>query len=54
MKLKRPLPLNRSFSQVRNHYLVEKAIAKRLKQASREERKLIYATMYDDLFSKNS
>ena len=31
---------------------MEKAIAERLKKANREERKLIYATMYDDLFSQ--
>lgn len=50
MKLKRPLPPNRSFEQVEHHYLVEKSIAERLKKASREERKLIYSTMYDELF----
>jgi len=52
MKLKRPLPPNRSLEQIRNHYLVEKAIAERLKQADREGRKLIYSTMYNDLFSQ--
>jgi SAM-dependent methyltransferase len=52
MKLKRPLPNNRSFEQLQNHYLVEKAIAEKLKQADREGRKLIYSTMYDELFSK--
>lgn len=50
MKLRKPLPPNRSLEQVKNHYLVEKAIAERLKGASREERKIIYATMYDELF----
>ena len=29
---------------------MEKAIAERLKQSNREERKQIYATMYDELF----
>lgn len=52
MKLKRPLPPNRNYDQVKNHYLVEKAIAEKLKRANRQERKYIYATMYDDLFSK--
>ena len=52
MKLKRALPPNRSFDQIRNHYLVEKSIAERLKESSREERKIIHATMYDELFSK--
>lgn len=50
MRLLKSPPPNRTFEQLKNHYLVEKAIAERLKSASREERKLIYATMYDDLF----
>src|SRR5215204_1753951 len=49
MKQLKPLPPNRTFEQVLNHYLVEKAIAERLTNASREERKHIYATMYDEL-----
>lgn len=52
MKLKRPLPPGRSIEQLRNHYLVEKAIADKLKGATFNERKIIYASMYDDLFSK--
>lgn len=52
MDLKRPAPSHRSYEQIRNHYLVEKAIAEKLKESDREERKLIYATMYDELFSK--
>lgn len=50
MKLLRPLPANRTFEQVQHHYLIEKAIAERLKIANREERRHIYATMYDELF----
>jgi len=52
MKLLKPLPANRTYEQVLNHYLVEKAIAERLRSANREERKRIYATMYDELFRK--
>ena len=52
MKLIRPLPSNRSYEQVKNHYLVEMALAKNLKAANREERKAILARMYDELFSK--
>jgi len=52
MNLKRPLPPNRSLEQVKNHYLVEKSLAEKLKSSNREERKLIYATMYEELFSK--
>jgi SAM-dependent methyltransferase len=52
MELKRPLPPGRTYEQVKNHYLVEKAIADRLKKANCEERKQIYATMYDELFAR--
>lgn len=51
-KLKKKLPSNRTFEQIRNHYEVEKAIATRLKRAIREERKIIYQTMYDELFKQ--
>ena len=50
--LKRKLPVNRSLDQVYNHYLVEKSIADRIKASNRGERKLIFASMYDELFSK--
>ncbi|HUV36776.1 MAG TPA: class I SAM-dependent methyltransferase [Patescibacteria group bacterium] len=50
MELKKPLPPDRTLDQVRNHYLVEKEIASRLKKANREQRKEIYRTMYDELF----
>ena len=52
MKLLKPLPPGRSYEQIMNHYMVEKSIAERLKKSSREERSLILATMYDELFSK--
>lgn len=52
MELKKRLPSDRSFEQIRNHYLVEKSIADRLKIASREERKHIFSTMYDEVFMR--
>lgn len=52
MKLLKKLPPNRSYQQVYNHYMVEKELANRIKSSNREERKHIYATMYDELFSK--
>jgi SAM-dependent methyltransferase len=53
MKLKSNLPTGgRTIEQLRNHYEVEKVLAAKLKQATREERKVIYETMYDELFSK--
>ena len=42
----------RTLEQLRNHYEVEKELAARLRNASRSERPLIYATMYDDLFRR--
>jgi SAM-dependent methyltransferase len=52
MKLLRQLPQDRSYEQILNHYLVEKSIANRLKESNREERRLIYKTMYEQLFSQ--
>lgn len=52
MKLKRPAPNGRSYEQLKNHYLVEKEIAQRLKSADFNGRKKIYAEMYDELFKK--
>lgn len=51
-KLLRRLPKNRTYDQVLNHYKVEKELADRLKRSTREERKKIYETMYEELFSK--
>jgi SAM-dependent methyltransferase len=42
----------RTLEQIRNHYEIEKTIAIRLKKATREERKIIYRTMYDELFKQ--
>jgi len=47
-----PLPANRTLEQLRKHYEVEKEIAARLKNATRDERREIYATMYDELFER--
>ncbi len=50
--MRRIFPDGRTFGQVRNHYLVEKAIARRLRQSTREERKALYPLIYTELFSK--
>ena len=42
----------RTPEQVREHYEIEKALAARLKQASREERLSLYSSLYDTLFKK--
>ncbi len=50
--LKQSLPADRSYEQLLNHYLVEKELAERLKASNRENRKVIYSTMYEELFQK--
>ena len=52
MKLKRPLPTNRTVEQIWNHYQVESSLASKLKQSDREGRITLYATMYEELFLK--
>lgn len=51
MQPKRPLPGNRTCEQLENQNLVKKTFADKLRKANREERRGIYATMYDGLFS---
>lgn len=48
---KKPQP-NRSYEELYNHYLVEKTIAEKLNNSTKEERKKIYPNMYDELFRK--
>jgi len=52
MKLLRPLPAGRTAESLENQYVVEKGLADRLKHAGRAERRQIFSTMYDELFSK--
>jgi len=52
MQLRKPLPSSRTIEQVTNHYNVEKALATRLKAANQADRKVIYSSMYDELFTK--
>lgn len=50
MKLRHRIPKGWTLEQVLHHYRVEKRIADHLRSSSREERKAIYLTMYDELF----
>lgn len=52
VKLKRPLPPDRTLEQVENHYKAEKALAEVLKQVDRNKRKKLYPVMYDKLFKQ--
>jgi SAM-dependent methyltransferase len=42
----------RTLEQFTQHYLVEKELADRLKSATREERRELYADVYDELFER--
>jgi SAM-dependent methyltransferase len=50
MRLRQRIPKGWTLGQVLQHYRVEKQIADRLRRSSRDERKAIYLTMYDELF----
>src|SRR5882762_9619035 len=49
-----PIPQSetRSFERIREHYLIEKELAARLRTATTEERRHLYATVYDELFRR--
>lgn len=42
----------RSLTSVRRHYEVEKALATRLRQASKQERRALYPALYDELLRR--
>lgn len=42
----------RSFEQLKEHYQIEKELADRLRSSSKEERKYLYANLYDELFRR--
>jgi SAM-dependent methyltransferase len=44
--------VSQTIEQITEHYRIEKALASRLRNSSREERKRLYATLYDELFSR--
>ena len=52
MKLKKKLPTDRTFEQIKNHYEVEKAIALRVKNSTREERAALFPHIYEEIFEK--
>lgn len=43
---------SRSQERVLAHYLIEKALAARLREASREQRRYLYRELYDELFRR--
>jgi SAM-dependent methyltransferase len=51
-----PIPLpkseSRTLERIRDHYLIEKELAARLRCASKEERRHLYSTVYNELFQR--
>ena len=49
-----PIPQSetRSRERVRDHYLIEKELAARLRNATKEKRRQLYTTVYDELFQR--
>jgi SAM-dependent methyltransferase len=47
-----PAPPSRSGYGLKEHYLVERELAQRLREAPREERRRLYAQVYDELFRR--
>ena len=44
--------VSRTSEQLRNHYEVERELAKRLLNSSREERKILFPSLYEELFER--
>lgn len=44
--------VNRTFEQLRNHYEVERELAERLLNSSRDERKILFSSLYEELFER--
>lgn len=45
-------PETRTLERLRHHYEVERELGDRLRRASRDERRALYATLYDELFAR--
>jgi SAM-dependent methyltransferase len=45
-------PKERSAEQIRNHYLIEKELAAQLRSATKENRRQLYTSLYDELFRR--
>ena len=42
----------RTFEQIREHYEVEKSLAKKLREANKNERRYLYSSIYNELFQR--
>lgn len=50
--IKRPKDQHRTVAQLKEHYEIEKELATRLRESSREERSSLYASLYNELFRR--
>jgi len=50
--MKIPASEKRTLEQIREHYEIEKILANKLRNASKEERRYLYRTLYDELFRR--
>jgi SAM-dependent methyltransferase len=50
--IKRPKDQHRTVAQLKEHYEIEKELATRLRESSREERSSLYASLYNELFQR--
>lgn len=49
---KMPARDSRTFEQIREHYVIERELAARLRRASKEERRQLYTEVYNELFRR--
>ena len=52
MPVKIPRSEKRTPEQLREHYVIEKELANRLRNATKEERKYLYTSLYNELFRR--
>lgn len=52
MTIKVPITEKRTMQQLKEHYEIEKELANRLRNATQEERKHLYNSLYDELFKQ--
>ena len=43
---------NRTIEQVRDHYEIERELANRLRNASRQDRRFLYSSFYDEMYTR--
>jgi SAM-dependent methyltransferase len=52
MPVKVPRSEKRTIEQLREHYVIEKELASRLRNAGKEERRYLYTALYDELYRR--